>query len=40
MFGAAVTHDELDGVFVLDFGGDGQCTQLQEWWLVSETPAD
>jgi SnoaL-like domain len=29
---------ELDGVFVLDFGEDGLCTQLQEWWAATETP--
>jgi hypothetical protein len=31
---------ELDGVFVLDFGDDGLCTRLQEWWLARETPAE
>jgi ketosteroid isomerase-like protein len=30
---------ELDGVFVLDFAGDGLCGQLQEWWLAREAPA-
>ena len=30
---------ELDGVFVLDFAGDGVCTRLQEWWLAREAPA-
>ena len=25
---------ELDGAFVLDFGDDGLCTRLQEWWMV------
>lgn len=30
---------ELDGVFVLDFGEDGLCEQLQEWWLGRETPS-
>ena len=28
---------ELDGVFVLDFGECGLCSQLQEWWLARET---
>lgn len=31
------SHFELDGVFVLDFGDDGLCTQLQEWWAATET---
>ena len=32
-------HVELDGVFVLDFGGgNGLCTRLQEWWAAATTP--
>lgn len=27
-------REELDGVFVLDFGDDGLCQKLQEWWLA------
>jgi hypothetical protein len=23
---------ELDGVFVLEFDANGQCTSLREWW--------
>jgi hypothetical protein len=32
-------HD-LDGIFVLDFGANGLCRRLQEWWLARETPPD
>ena len=31
--GAAV---HLDGVFVLEFGEDGLCSRLREWWHCSE----
>jgi hypothetical protein len=27
---------DLDGVFVLDFGADGLCTRLREWWHVRQ----
>jgi len=29
----------LDGVFLLEFDGDGRCTRLREWWHADETPA-
>lgn len=25
---------ELNGVFVLDFDGDGLCRELREWWVL------
>jgi hypothetical protein len=31
---------ELDGVFVLDFGDEGLCERLQEWWLAREAPRE
>jgi ketosteroid isomerase-like protein len=37
--GSGGARVELDGVFVLDFGDDGLCAQLQEWWLSREAPA-
>ena len=36
-FNEGESRFELDGVFVLDFGEDGLCTQLQEWWAAQET---
>lgn len=27
---------ELDGVFVLEFGADGLCSSLREWWHVRQ----
>ena len=39
-FAEAGSRIELDGVFVLDFAGDGLCTQLQEWWLGREAPLE
>jgi len=29
----------LAGVFVLDFGDDGRCTSLREWWNADPSPA-
>jgi hypothetical protein len=29
---------ELDGVFLLEFAGDGRCRSLREWWHRRETP--
>ena len=29
----------LDGVFLLEFDGDGRCIRLREWWHADETPA-
>jgi ketosteroid isomerase-like protein len=28
----------LDGIFVLDFGSDGLCRSLREWWHVETAP--
>ena len=30
------TTIDLDGVFVLDFGADGLCSSLREWWHVRQ----
>ena len=33
-------HLSLNGVFVLDFGADGKCRRLREWWHLKTADAD
>jgi hypothetical protein len=34
---ASGTRVALDGVFTLEFNGDGLCSTLREWWHRRET---
>ena len=34
------THLELDGIFVLEFGEDGKCQKLREWWHLKSPDAE
>jgi ketosteroid isomerase-like protein len=29
----------VDGVFLLEFGDDGRCTSLREWWHADPSPS-
>ncbi len=30
------SRGQLDGVFLLEFAGDGRCSHLREWWFFRE----